>query len=179
MVIQHIRLILGGDGDLVGHAPADDGGVVIVLVDQLFHLAEGIFPAIGQVLGDIGDLCPDHHTVLVAQVVEILVVLVVCQTDGICTQLPDQRHVLVVHLPGDGIAQTLAVLMAGNTVERVGFTVEGEALFCIHREAAQTHLGGHFVHRLAFLHQTDHAGVQVGVLHAVPQVGSIQMEGSL
>ena len=153
--------------------------MVIVLVDQLFHLADGIFPAIGQVLRDIGDLCPDHHAVLVAQVVEILVVLVVRQPDGVCTQLPDQRHILIVHLPGDGIAQTLAILMAGNAVERVGFTVEEKALFCIHREAAQPHLGGHFVHRLAVLHQTDDTGVQVGVFHAVPQVGSIQMEGSL
>ena len=179
MVIQHIRLILGGDGDLVGHAPADDGGVVVVLVDQLFHLADGIFPAIGQVLGNIGDLCPDHHAVFVAQVVEILVVLVVCQTDGVYTQLPDQRHILIVHLPGDGIAQTLAVLMAGNAVERVGLAVEEEAFFRIHREAAQTYLGGHFVHRLAVLQQADNTGVQVGVFDAVPQVGSIQMERGL
>ena len=104
VVVQHIRLVLGGDGDLVGHAPADDGGVVVVLVNQLFHLADGVFPAIGQVLGDIGDLRPDHHAVLVAQVIEILIVLVVCQPDGVCTQLPDQRHILVVHLPGDGVA---------------------------------------------------------------------------
>ena len=34
--------------------PADDGGVVVVLVDQLLHLADGIFPAIGQMLGDVG-----------------------------------------------------------------------------------------------------------------------------
>ena len=153
--------------------------MVVVLVDQLFHLADGVFPTVRQMLGDIGDLCPDHHAVLVAQVVEILVVLVVCQTDGVCTQLPDQRHILVVHLVGDGIAQTLAVLMAGNAVKRIRLAVEEKALFCIHREAAQPHLGGHFVHRLAVLHQTNHAGVQVGVLHAVPQVGSIQMEGSL
>ena len=179
MVIQHICLVLGGDGDLVGHTPTDDGGVVVVLVDQLFHLADGVFPAIGQVLRDIGDFCPDHHAVLVAQVVEILVVLVVCQTDGVCAQLPDQRHVLIVHLPGDGIAQTLAVLMAGNAVKRIRLAVEEKAFFCIHREAAQPHLGGHFVHRLAVLHQTNHAGVQVRVLHAVPQVGSIQMEGGL
>ena len=179
MVVQHIRLILGGNGDLVGHAPADDGGVVVVLVDELLHLADGVFPAIGQMLGDVGDLCPDHHAVLVAQVVEILVVLVVGQPDGVGTQLPDQRHVLIVHLPGDGIAQTLAVLMAGHTVKGIGPAVEEEALLCIHREAAQAHPGGHFVHRLAVLQQTNHTGVQVGVLHAVPQVGSIQIEGSI
>ena len=179
MVVQHIGLILGGNGDLIGHAPADDGGVVVVLVDQLLHLADGVFPAIGQMLGDVGDLCPDHHAVLVAQVVEILVVLVVGQPDGVCAQLPDQRHVLIVHLPGDGIAQTLAVLMAGHTVKGIGPAVEEEALLCIHREAAQAHPGGHFVHRLAVLQQTNHTGVQVGVFDAVPQVGSIQMEKSI
>ena len=153
--------------------------MVVVLVDELFHLADGIFPAIGQMLGDVGDLCPDHHAVLVAQVVEILVVLVVRQPDGVCTQLPDQRHVLIVHLPGDGVAQTLAVLMAGHTVKGIGPAVEEKALLCIHREAAQAHLGGHFIHRLAVLQQADDTGVQVWVLHAVPQVGSIQMEESI
>ena len=84
-----------------------------------------------------------------------------------------------MHLPGDSIAQTLAILMAGYAVEGVGLAVEEKALLRIYREAAQTHLGGHFVHRLAVLHQTNHTGVQVGVLYAIPQVGSIQMEGSI
>ena len=179
MVVQHIRLVLGGNSDLVGHTPADDGGVVVVLVDELLHLADGIFPAIGQMLGNVGDLCPDHHAVLVAQVVEILVVLVVRQPDGVGAQFPDQRHVLIMHLPGDGVAQTLAVLMAGHTVKGIGPAVEEKALLCIYREAAQAHLCGHFVHRLAVLQQADDTGVQIGVLHAVPQVGSIQMEESI
>ena len=83
MVIQHICLVLGGDGDLVGNAPADDAGVVVVLVDELLHLADGVGAAIGQVLGDVGDLSPDHHAVLVTEVVEVLVVLVVGQSDGV------------------------------------------------------------------------------------------------
>ena len=41
VVIQHVLLVLGGDGDLVGNAPADDAGVVVVLDLSLIH----IFPA--------------------------------------------------------------------------------------------------------------------------------------
>ena len=38
VVVQHVLLLLGGDGDLVGHAPADDAGVVVVLLNELLHL---------------------------------------------------------------------------------------------------------------------------------------------
>ena len=82
------------------------------------------------------------------------------QPDGVCTQLPDQRHVLIMHLPGDGVAQARAGLMAGHTVKGIGPAVEEKALLGIHREAAQAHLGGHFIHRLAVLQQADDTGVQ-------------------
>ena len=116
VVIQHVLLVLGGDGDLVGNAPADDAGVVVVLDDQLFHLADGVLAAVGHVLTDVGDLGPNNHADLVAQIIEVLVVLIMSQADGVGTDLFDQGHVFVVHLAGDGVAQALAVLMAGNAV---------------------------------------------------------------
>ena len=83
-------------------------------------------------LGNIGDLRPDHHAVLVTEVVEILVVLVVGQPDGVRTQLPDEGHILVVHRAGDGVAHALTVLMAGDAVERVGTAIEEEAVLGVH-----------------------------------------------
>ena len=153
--------------------------MVVVLVDELLHLADGVGAAIGQVLGDVGDLSPDHHAVLVTEVVEVLVVLVVGQPDGVCTQLPDEGHILIVHLTGDGVAHTLAVLMAGDAVERIGTAIEEEAVPGVHREGAQTHAGGNFVHHGAVATQTDDTGVEVGVLHAVPEVGSVEVELSV
>ena len=179
VIVEHIGLVPGGDGDLIGDAPADDAGVVVVLVDELLHLADGVGAAIGQVLGDVGDLSPDHHAVPVTEVVEVLVVLVVGQPDGVGTQLPDEGHILVVHLAGDGVAHALAVLMAGDAVERIGTAIEEEAVPGVHREGAQTHAGGNFVHHGAVAAQADDTGVEIGVLHAVPEVGSVQVELSV
>ena len=119
VVVQHVFGVLGGDGDLVGKPPGDDAGVVVVLDDQLFHLIDGVLPAARHMLGDVGYLRPDDHAVSVTQVVEVLIVLVVGQTDGVGTDLPDQRHVLIVVRPGQGVADALAVLVAGNTVEGI------------------------------------------------------------
>ena len=176
VIVEHIGLVLGGDGDLIGDAPADDAGVVVVLADQLFHLADGVGTAIGQMLRNIGDLRPDHHAVLVTEVVEILVVLVVGQPDGVRTQLPDEGHILVVHRAGDGVAHALAVLMAGDAVERVGTAIEEEAVLGVHREGAQAYAGGHLIHHPAVPAQADDAGVEVGILHAVPEVGRLEVE---
>ena len=50
VVIQHVPLVFGGDGNLIGHAPAHDGGVVVVLDDKLGHLTDGVFSAAGHML---------------------------------------------------------------------------------------------------------------------------------
>ena len=98
------------------------------------------------------------------------------QTDGVRTQLSDEGHILVVHRAGDGVAYALAVLMAGDAVERVGTAIEEEAVLGVHREGAQAHAGGHLIHHPAVPAQTDDAGVEVGVLHAVPEVGRLEVE---
>ena len=54
----------------------------------------------------------------------------------------DQGHVFVVHLAGDGVAQALAVLMAGNAVQRVRLAVQKEALLGVNLEAAHAKAGG-------------------------------------
>ena len=170
VVIQHVLLVLGGDGDLVGNAPAGDAGVVVVLDDQLFHLADGVLAAVGHVLTDVGDLGPNNHADLVAQIIEVLVVLIMSQADGVGTDLFDQGHVFVVHLAGDGVAQALAVLMAGNAVQRVRLAVQEEALLGVNLEAAHAKAGGGLIFHRAVHHKAGLAAVQVRILNAVPQV---------
>ena len=115
VVVQHVFLVLGGDGDLVAHTPADNGCMVVVLHDQLFHLADGVCTAVRHVLGNVRNLRPDHHAPLIAEVIEVLIVLVVCKPDGVCTDFTDQVHILQMFFFGDGIAEAFPVLMAGNT----------------------------------------------------------------
>ena len=171
VVVQHVALVFCGDRDLVGDAPADDAGMVVVLDDQLLHLGDRVLTPVGHMLRDIGDLCPDDHARLIAEIVEILVVLVVCQTDGVRAQLLDELHILVMHFPGDGIAEALAVLMAGNTVQRVGAAVKEEALLRVNMEAAHAKALPHLVLYGSVQHQTHRAGVEIGVAYAVPQMG--------
>ena len=176
MVVAHVAVVLRRDRDLVRDAPADDAGVVVVLDDQLLHLADRVFTAIGHVLGNVGDLSPDDHAGLIAEVVEVLVVLVVRQTDRVRAQLLDELHILVVHLARDGIAQTLAVLMAGDAVQRIRAAIEEEAPLGVNREAAHAEALAYLVLYLAVQHQTHRAGVEIRVADAVPQVRVLQRD---
>ena len=64
-------------------------------------------------------------------------------------------------------------------MERIGTAIEEEAVLGVHREGAQTHAGGDFVHHGAVAAQADDTGVEIGVLHAVPEVGSVEVELSV
>ena len=179
MVVAHIAVVLSADGDLVGDAPADDAGVVVVLDDQLLHLADRVLAAVGHMLGNVGDLGPDDHTGFIAEVVEVLVVLVVRQTDRVCTQLLDELHILVVHLPRYGIAQPLAVLMAGDAMQRIRTAIEEKALLGVNREAAHAKALADLVLHLAVQHKANHAGVEIRVTDTVPQVRVLDRDGGV
>ena len=82
-----------------------------------------------------------------------------------------------MHFPGDGVAQPLAVLMAGNAVQRIGAAIEEEAFLRVHAEAAHAEPLADFVLHFPIQHQTHRAGVEIRVAHAVPQVGMLERHG--
>ena len=123
VIIQHILFILCGDGNLVGDSPADDTGMVVILDNQFLHLAYGVRSSIGHMFGNIRDFRPDHQAGLVAQIVEILIVLVMGEADRIGPNLTDELHVLLMVLLRDGIAQSLPVLMAGYAAQGIAAAV--------------------------------------------------------
>src|SRR5699024_3308259 len=129
-------LAVFADEDLVGDAPEEDGGVVVVLGHQLGHLAEGVVVGLlaGDEAADEGDLGPEDEAGVVAQVVEILVVLVVGQADGVGAHLFDEGEVLLVVGAADGPALVQPVLMAGDAVQGDVFAVEPEAGVGVHVE---------------------------------------------
>ena len=73
--------------------------------------------------GNIRDLRPDNHTVLVTQIVKVRIVLIMCQTDGICTHLIDQLHILSVMLRQKGVSHAPSVLMARYPAERIRLSI--------------------------------------------------------
>ena len=144
--------------------------MIVVLDDQLLHLGNRVFASARHVLGDVRNLRPDDHAVLVAQVVEIGVVLIVRQADGVCAHLGDERHVLPVVLREQRVADAPAVLMAGDAAQRIGLAVEDEALIGIDGERPAAEARGDAVQHAALLQQLDGRGVQVRIPAAVPQM---------
>ena len=176
VIFQKIGIRRALHGDLVAEAPDDDRGMVVILNDQLRHLADGIVPSSGHMVGDIGDLSPDDHTPLITEVIEVLIVLVVGQPDGGCANLADQVHVLPVVLGKQRVSDLPAVLVPGNAPQGIFLPVENEAPLGINGEGAAAEPGGNLIQNRAILKQLRLAGVQVGILPAVPQVDVFDAE---
>ena len=119
--------------------------MVIILLDQLIHLTDCIFSAIRHMLGDIGDLCPNNKTALVAQIIEILIVLIMSQTNGSSADLANEIDILLVMLGKQRVTYAPAVLMTGNTAERIAFAVEDKALVGIYLKGAASEAGAYIV----------------------------------
>ena len=85
-------------------------------------------------LGNVGDFSPDYKTVFVAEVIEILVMLIVRKTDGGCTYLHDEADVLSMMLGKKCVAEADSVLMTGNTSQGVFLAVEDKASFGVNLE---------------------------------------------
>ena len=116
--------------------------------------------------GDVGDLGPDHNAVFIAEVIELLRVLIVGQAQGVGAQLPDDGHVRLVILNREGVALALQVLMAAHAPEGIAAAVEEEALFRIAGKHAATEAGRHLVAG----GELRGCGVEIGIVHAVPEM---------
>ena len=46
--------------------------MVVVLGDQLLHLTYGVFPSLTHMLGDIWYFSPDHDSIFITEMIEIL-----------------------------------------------------------------------------------------------------------
>ena len=164
--------ILGGtaDRDLVAETPDNDGGMVVVLHYKLSHLADGVLASGGHMLGDIGNLRPDNKTALIAEVIEILVVLIMGKAYSGAAHFADKIHILFVMLGKEGIADTPSVLMTAYTAERILFSVENKALVGVDFEAAAAEAGGNAVDNLAVFKKLNGGGVKIRVFASVPEV---------
>ena len=88
--------------------------MVVALADELLHLCERVLPAARHMLCDIGDLSPDDKTVLIAEVIEFLRVLVMGKAQRVGAELADDFHIRCVILIGKSVALALEVLMAAH-----------------------------------------------------------------
>ena len=176
-----LEKVLGraADRDLVGESPEEDGGVVVVLSYKLLHLRDSVLAAGGHMLGDIGDLCPDHKTLFIAEIIEILVVLIVSETDGGCANLHDIVNVLCVMLGKERVTNAPSVLVAGYAAERIFLTVEDKAVFGIDLEGTAAEAGANVIKNGLTLNDLYLTAVEVRILTAVPEVNVLKGEDRL
>ena len=150
--------------------------MVVVLNDQLHHLGNGIVPSAGHMIGNVGDFRPNHQTGFIAQVIEILIMLVVRQTDGGEAAFQDQINIFFVMLRQQRIAQSPPVLMAGNTPQGITFSVEDKTLFGVNFKGTAAKAGGDSIQNFPIFQQLCGHGVQIGILSAVPEAGVLNPE---
>ena len=160
VVLKQI-LVRSADRDLVGKSPYYDTGVVVVLSDKLLHLRDGVLTSAGHMLGDIGDLCPDYKTLFITQIVEILIVLIVCQTNGSRADLHDQLDILLMMLGEQSVAHAPSVLVARDAAQGVLLSVEDKAVVGVDLKATATEACGYIVENRVILYDLCRAGVKI------------------
>ena len=165
MVLQQFLVDGAGGGDLIAETPDRDAGVIIALGDQFPHLAESILPPVCHMHGDIGDLGPDNDAVFIAEIVELLCVLIMGQPQGVGAQLPDDGHVGRMVFIRQGVPPALEILVAAHTAQRIAAPVEEKALFGIAGKDAAAKTARHFVAGGQFCRSR----VEPGIVHAVPK----------
>ena len=79
--------------DLVGETPAEDTWMMVVLGNEFSHLRESVLSSARHVRCDIRDLRPDQQALFIAEIIEVLCVLIVSQSQRCDAELFDQRHV--------------------------------------------------------------------------------------
>ena len=112
-----------GDRDLIGKPPAGDGRMMHALHDQFGHLTYRVFLSFRQMFRNVWNFCPYDHAVFVAQVIEVLVMLIMRQADGIGPHLFYDLHILPVHVRSQRISRAPPVLMPGNAPKRIAFSI--------------------------------------------------------
>ena len=146
--------------------------MVVVLQHQFFHLAQRVGGGFGHMLGDVGNLCPRDKTVFVAEVIEVLRVLVVGKAHGVGAHIPQNLHILLMLSGGQRIADPCAILMPRRAHKADISAVEPEACIRLERDFATAEV---YRHRVT-VGQRGSYTVQIRVRHAVPQVDVFHVE---
>src|SRR5262249_22230113 len=107
--------------------------MIVVLTDELpqLILSRGqVFRSLVHGI-DVWSLRQNDEPKPVGQIVNVLVVLVMGQSDGGCADLRDEAEVAVVIIPRRGPTVIEQILMAVEAVQVEIILVQEKALFCI------------------------------------------------
>ena len=141
VVFYHIGILGAVHSYLIGKSPHADGRMVIALGDKLFHLVMGVDIGLGHMAGNIGNFRPYDHTTLIAEVIEILIVLIMGKADGGGAHFADKLHILLMMLGKESISDFPAVLMAAHTAQRILPSVKDKASLRVDFKASAAEAG--------------------------------------
>ena len=175
MVLKQV-IVRTANGDFVGETPNNDGCVVVVLGYEFLHLRNGVLATCGHMTGNVGDFCPNDETALVAKIIEVLIVLVVSQTNGGSTHFANEVHIFFVVLGEQSVTKAPSILVTGYTAQGVFLTVEDKAVIGINLKGTATKTAAYVIKNVAIFYDFNLAAVEVGILATVPQVNVLQGE---
>ena len=132
MVIKHVFLIVCRNRNFIGKPPCHNTCVVVILQNQLPHLCNGVCTCGWDMFRNIWNFCPHNHSLFITEIIEILVMLVMRQTNRICPNLLDQLHILFMLFLRNRIADSLKVLMTRYTMKWVWLSIQIKAFIRVY-----------------------------------------------
>ena len=172
MAAQQLGIVIAAHQDLIGKAPEENGGMVIILgrhfPDLIDRRRMGVVIPGG---GKIRDLRPDTEPQFIAGIVNIMALLVVGQTDGVRAHFRNDPGVFVMVFFRKGIALIQPVLVTADAPQVIAASVQEKALLCIQGEVPDAEAGLHLVQHFVEVHQLQPGGIEVSTVCAVPEPG--------
>ena len=176
VVLKEIRILIALHCNLVRETPNYDRGVVVVLSNKLLHLRNGVLTTCGHVLRNIRNFSPDYKTCSVAEVIEVLAVLIVSKSDCGRAHFHNELDILSVVLGKKSVTNAESILVTGYTAKGILSAVKDETAVRIDCEGTATESCSNLIYRLAVSHKSYACGIEVRILSTVPKVNVLDLE---
>ena len=112
--------------------------MVVILNDQLFQLTDTVLVCIRILIHhtDKRNFCPDNKSNFITSIIEILGMLIMCQSNGIGSQFFDQSCILIMIFFCQCVSFIQHILMTAYSTQRSLCTIDDEPFVWITGKAA-------------------------------------------
>ena len=114
--------------------------MIVILNDQLFQLTDAVLVCIRILIHhtDKRDLCPYDKSHFVTGIIEVLRMLIMCQSNRICSQFFDHSCIFIMIFFCQCVSFIQHVLMTAHSTQRSLCTIEDEPFVRITGKAAHS-----------------------------------------
>ena len=173
---------------LVLKAPAEDGGMVAILLDQFSELPLRKFKkslpvGIGAFIAsaaahkvDKGNFSPRQDAVPIAQPVKVFRLRIVRKPNGGSADVVKNLKILIMLCFGQRVTESLSILMAAHAAQGIGPAVEQKTLFPVDVEIPQSGFVPKRVDGFSVYGQLHRGGIEIWILTPVPKMRVVNLE---